>query len=583
MYLKLLKIAKGNSDVIRDIQFRKGMNLIVDETPIISPINDDIKTGNSVGKTTILKLIDFCLGEDQKVIYSDTGRGTQVYQVVRDFLINNGVQITLVLNDDFDDDESRKIIIERNFLDGKKCIRRINGIQYSNNNDFLFELKNLIFPEQNSDKPTFRQLISHNIRYSEHKLNNTLETLTEWGSGVEYETLYLNLFGCNFNSGTKKQELTNKIDQELRYKKRLEKEQTKTAYEAALSMVENEIADLNHKKRQFNFNENFEKDLDALNNVRFEINKKSTEISNLELRKKLIFDIQKELSNEKTDIDVKQLWIIYSQAKDSMVNIQRTFEELVDYHNKMINEKIKFISKDIPKLDEQLTREKEYLTRLLNNEKRISEIIAKSDSYEELEKIISEMSEKYQRKGEYESNIKQISEVEQNISNYSTQLNCIDSDIYSDRYKNMVMEQIKKFNKIFSSVSNALYHEKYLIKYDIRTNPKNGSNYYQFSSFNFNISSGKKQGEILCFDIAYTLFAEEENLPCLHFLLNDKKELMHDNQLISVDKYIQGKNIQLVVSILKDKLPEELKKEEYYIIKLSQDDKLFRIESGVHN
>ena len=92
------------------------------------------------------------------------------------------------------------------------------------------------------------------------------------------------------------------------------------------------------------------------------------------------------------------------------------------------------------------------------------------------------------------------------------------------------------------------------------------------------MSSGKKQGEILCFDLAYIQFADSERMPCAHFLLNDKKELLHDNQLVNVMDYISDKNIQFVASILKDKLPEQLKKEEFYVIELSQDDKLLRIE-----
>lgn len=93
------------------------------------------------------------------------------------------------------------------------------------------------------------------------------------------------------------------------------------------------------------------------------------------------------------------------------------------------------------------------------------------------------------------------------------------------------------------------------------------------------MSSGKKQGEILCFDLAYTMFADEEGISCLHFLLNDKKELMHDNQLLKVSEFIKNKDIQLVVSILKDKLPEELNSNENIVLRLSQYEKLFRIES----
>ena len=64
---------------------------------------------------------------------------------------------------------------------------------------------------------------------------------------------------------------------------------------------------------------------------------------------------------------------------------------------------------------------------------------------------------------------------------------------------------------------------------------------------NANMSSGKKQGEILCFDLAYLLFAKEENIPSLQFLLNDKKELMHDNQLIKVSDFLQKKICSLWV------------------------------------
>ena len=92
------------------------------------------------------------------------------------------------------------------------------------------------------------------------------------------------------------------------------------------------------------------------------------------------------------------------------------------------------------------------------------------------------------------------------------------------------------------------------------------------------MSSGKKQGEILCFDLAYIMFADEEGISCLHFLLNDKKELMHDNQLSKVADFVMKKDIQLVISILKDKLPHDLLNKANVVVELSQVDKLFKIE-----
>jgi hypothetical protein len=64
----------------------------------------------------------------------------------------------------------------------------------------------------------------------------------------------------------------------------------------------------------------------------------------------------------------------------------------------------------------------------------------------------------------------------------------------------------------------------------------------------------------------------------MHFILNDKKELMHDNQLVKIADLVNKNDIQFVASILKDKLPEELNNEEYFILELSEDSKLFKIE-----
>jgi hypothetical protein len=53
---------------------------------------------------------------------------------------------------------------------------------------------------------------------------------------------------------------------------------------------------------------------------------------------------------------------------------------------------------------------------------------------------------------------------------------------------------------------------------------------------------------------------------------------MHDNQLLKIAQLVNSKGIQFVASILKDKLPEELNREEFFVVKLSQGEKLFRIE-----
>lgn len=588
MFLKLLRISSGDY-IIRELKFKKGINLIIDKTPqdinlydkdVINNENSKSKTGNNVGKTTVLKLVDFCLGGKGKAIYSDMESDKKSYDIVKNYLIDNEVLITLILTKDLESLETSDIIIERNFLSRKKLIRRINGEQFSNESKFESKLKELLFENANVEKPSFRQIISHNIRYKDYSLNNTLKTIDPYTKNIEYETLYLYLLDCNFEQGEEKQSVIAKLNQEISYKERLEKYQTKTAYEASLSLIEDDIQNLNIVKDKLNINENFEKDLSKFNDIKYKINKISFDISNLELRKELILESKEELKAGVSDIDLLQLRTLYEQVTNKVSNIQKTFEDLVKYHNRMIFEKIKFIEKDLPELDKEILDKKKFLESLLEKEKGLAEIISKSDSFKELEKIIAKINDKYREKGEYEGIISQIEEVEENIERYNLKLLQIGNKIFSEEFEDKLKAQINKFNKYFSGVSQDLYGERYAIKYDI-VEDKNKQRFYQFSSFNANMSSGKKQGEILCFDIAYILFADSENIPCAHFLLNDKKELMHNNQLRKIVDYIKDKNIQLIISILEDKLPDELKNNNNYIAVLSQEDKLFRIEK--HN
>ncbi|MEI9960086.1 MAG: hypothetical protein WDM76_02830 [Limisphaerales bacterium] len=107
--------------------------------------------------------------------------------------------------------------------------------------------------------------------------------------------------------------------------------------------------------------------------------------------------------------------------------------------------------------------------------------------------------------GNYENVIHQLEEVDTKLAQLNKDLATIDDELFSDEYEIKIKEQVSKFNKYFSAVSHELYGEKYALKVD--TKVWRGRRLYEFTAFNTNFSSGKKQGEISCFDIAYTLFA----------------------------------------------------------------------------
>lgn len=572
MYIKELSIL-SKSGVIRKIPFHLGTNLIVDQTDNLS----EKETGNNIGKTTVLSLIDYCLGGDAKNIYKDSETGKEI-QFVKDFLIKQEIVISLCLTNNLEINDSKTdIIIKRNFLTTRsKKIMTING-QSILSKDFENTLGKLLLGKADDGKPSFRQLIAHNIRYKENEVDNTLKFLNRYTSPLEYETLFLYMLGIPVSDRT---QINTKIKSEKAFKTRLEKNTSKNEARFQLGILQDNIKELEEKKRELNINDKYEMDLDEINNLKKKASFLGAKIGDLKLKRELLIQAEEELRGEISDIDLFELKEIYLTANKEISNIEKTFEQMVEYHNEMVIERIRFISQDTPKVDNEIETLKKELERVLVQQKELADKISESDTFEDLENIIRELTDQYQKSGELSNFLEQVEQAESNISSLSEELSAVDSGRFTKEFNSILDEKIKKFNKIFSSVSKELYDEQYGISQDIRTLSTTKVDYYNFDSFNLNTSSGKKQGEIICFDIAYILYARDEEIPQLEFLLNDKKELMHGNQLKEVSKFAMKNNIQLIFSILKDKLPKELDNGEHIVLTLSDKDKLFRIEKN---
>ena len=333
MFLKSLKI-ENSLGLIREIEFHKGLNLIVDETVE----KDKRTTGNNVGKTTVLRLVDFCLGSSGKNIYQDSEFKEQENSTIKDFLINTEVIVVLTLVDDLDF-PSDIIIIKKNFLKYGKKIQEINGEAIINEKEFDLKLKELIF-NTSVEKPTFKQIVSKNIRDEKNKLANIVKVLNPYTKIEEYEALFLFWLGINTDTHNQKELLGKEKTREESFQKRLKKEGELSLIEQQLELVNSKIEELQKIKANFNFNEKFEAQLVELNQLKLNLSKLSTELSRLNMRRELILESKVELENERTNIDVNQIESLYSKASKLIPNLQVSFEETVKFHNDLLDEKI---------------------------------------------------------------------------------------------------------------------------------------------------------------------------------------------------------------------------------------------------
>jgi len=566
MFLKTLKI-ENNGLIIREIPFYKGINLIVDET-----ITKDRKeSGNNVGKTTVLRLIDYCLGSDGKNIYKDTEFKSKSNTQIERFLKENNVIISLTLKEDLENAFSKEIVIRKNFLSRNKKIQEINGENYINNTVFYSKLKELIFNSLQK-KPTFKQIVSKNIRDEKNKLLNTLKVLHPTTQQEEYESLYLFWLGINLADSDRKQKILAQKKVEENLQNRLHKESNLSQIEQSLIIINGNIDELTAKKNSFNVNENYEEELFSLNQIKSEINKLSTELSGLEFRKELIVESKNDLEKEFSGIDSQQIKNLYAEAKLLIPNIQRSFEDTLNFHNQMIDEKIKYITQELPELEAKINTKKRELNGCLSQEQTLTNRLRKTGVLDELQQIISDLNQAFEKKGNLEEQKRLWNSTLKKLNEIEGELQKINEGI--EFKAELIQQRTTEFNKYFSNISYRLYGEQFVLSSD-----KNAKGYeLNISSLDGNLGTGKKKGQIAAFDLAYIQFADALNIDCLHFILHDQIENIHDNQITNLLTEIVGEvNCQYVLPVLRDKLPKKIEVEQYVILTLSQSEKLFKI------
>ena len=565
MFLKSLSIINNSEgSVIREIKFHKGVNLILDETSSA----DRTESGNNVGKTTVFRLIDFCLCGDGKNIYTDT-EFNNTNEAVEQFLTTNDIIIKLVLTPGLDN-ESEEIVIERNFLSRNKAVKRINGEDCSAK-EFELKLKSLLFGEC-PEKPTFRQLISKNFRYEKNRLVNTIKVLHQNTTPEEYEPLFLFWLGVDFSESGRKQQLSSLKKTEEEFQRKMHKTTDLAKISQALSVINSSIEELEKKKDDFQLNDNYSKDIEELNNIKFKESQISTNISRLEFRRDLINENVSALNSKQANIDTEAIKVVYQEAKAIIPNLQKSFEDTLRFHNQMIDNKIKFLTKDLDGLLSEIDSLKLELNALLEKDKGLSFRLKSLGVLEGLEEIIKQLNIEYERKGNYEEQKRLLEDSERRLKQYEDELSEINKGLSNQ--KEFITNRVKHFNTFFAKISKELYKEDFILvdKYNDRALT------LTVDTISSNPGTGKKKGQIAAFDLAYVQFADSLDIRCLHFILQDQMETVHSNQISSLfAKVVDESNCQYVMTMLKDKLPTDMDVSPYVVLTLSQSDKLFRI------
>lgn len=272
MQLISLIVLKGDS-ILREITFKDGINFIT--------CNDD--DGNQIGKSTTLRILNFCLGSNGDSIWVDPETNSD-NKKIKDLVSSGEISFKLTIT-------VQKIthIITRKFETfgkNKVMLRRlawINESPYKTNDKFREDLSKLLGLPFTS--PTFSQIKNRLVRLNKGTASNPFRYDNEHTPIKAYTLFYSYIFDFN-GLETLKKEL--EIDKEIKSRKdritHLLNNKSEQYYSEKLASLEIEIENLKEKETLFDFKDTQNKNLNSLRELRIEISQLSGEISNLEIK-----------------------------------------------------------------------------------------------------------------------------------------------------------------------------------------------------------------------------------------------------------------------------------------------------------
>lgn len=567
MRLNKLEVYKTvpHKEIIRQVDFKtRGLNLIVDNT---SDVKQD--SGNSVGKSTVLHIIDICLNSSSlsKLYKNRDAQGENVK--LKNLLEENKVQATLEIIHNGETNRFTRSLYKR----GPRLInnKKVKASEYESS------LKELLFNSK-EDKPTFRQLISKFVRTDDNQLNNIIYYLTST-SYIVYEAIYLLLLGINEESIiSERQKLEEKLAK-LEAKSEIYQKDptipTLDQIEQGLIYIESEIKDLLDKRNQIDYLELYKHELEKNSEIDSKLDSLLSEIKLLEFERNTIKKSLTMINESKSNIDTNIIKQVYLDAKAFNEKLNKQFEDVLNFHNQMVDNRSKFIGKQMNKVEVKLEALKKEQEDLIELKKSQSIELLDEGLLKEINNINHEIENLNIKKGEF----LKAKEIQEGLKTEFDTIYDELSKLNSGTQVNGHLLPLKQFNNVFKKYSEKLYGEKYILYYNSEWRDTKDGRPFSIGNLMGNIGTGNKRGLIIAFDMAYLTYAKSKGIISPRFLIYDQLENTHINQLetiIELSKEIDG---QLISPILRERVKgiHDEVIEQSKVIELSQSDKFFRI------
>lgn len=560
MFIKRLTIqeTKPAKEIIREIPFAKGMNFIVDA-------GKNQEKGNSVGKTTILKLIDICLGsKHRKFIYYDD-ETKQTNEKLKNYIIDNKVNVELMVVESLNEEDSNKYILSVDLYPRGK--RYINGIE-KNQNDYWQQLNEIFFSNL-ANYPTFRQLIHMFVRIDQQADNNKFLKFLDRTNDATYENIYSYLFELqdqvvsNYILNLRK-EIAEK-NKEIKNFMSINNFKSIDSVIQKVILLESTIDELNNQMDILVNSRKFKENEEKISEIKIEYAGYNDRIDELLFKRKRITDILADANQEiNNGIDKEVLRNLYNETQEAMGDLHKEFEDLVKFNDELTHNKIRYFNSQLEKVDKKIAGLEKNKNRLFEKHKNVIMLIEenKIDEYTSLQSKLAEYNE------ELGSN--------KNIRSTYKHLESLVAELVEELEKTEDEADVKEdslsiFNKYFSQYSEKTNGEPFML-YKAEKGFPFGIDYVKRG-----LSTGTRKSIIAAFDLAYQRLAKDLEKKVPNFIVHDVIETIDQVALSAIINLVNSIECQYIVAVLKEKIQDnDLIQKSNIIVTLSENDRPFR-------
>lgn len=567
MFIDQLLITDSSGHEVRKITFNpSGLNLVVG-------MNEQKGSTNNIGKTTLIRCIDFCLNGRLEQIYTDKEFKDSINEDIFNFFKVKQPTFTATFKDGKTD---AVYTITRTLAYDKEKFTFANKILLNNSvieGDFETELKKIFFNNL-ENKPTFRQLVPKFIRKDEQQVSNVLKFLHITTPYTEYEKVHLFLFGFNAKKLLQeKSELEHEIKRKKKSKEALGSRFNVTDLKQILKITKKDLENLYQQRDSFQLDEKYELEEQELKQIQLSLIKLEKKISDLQLQKAISINKQKELQEGIFVNDTQALKLIYDEASFYANNLHKSFDDVVNFHNKMIQNEMDYLTQKIATYEGELKELHKQRNILSDKYSVLLKKLAKTGSLAEYTKLNEQIEKLAEKKGQNEKLLYELATLENEISQAENKL----TQLKSELAKNLADfdNKLSIFNDSFSTYSKLLYDKEYFVSYDPNDEPIK----FYTKNVGGNDGSGKKQAVVSAFDLAYIDFINKLKLNFPHFVAHDKVELIDIEKLEALFDISNTINGQFIVPVIYDKIEDiyDKYKKDHIILELSDSNKFFNV------